>query len=326
MDTIVELIQAAQSIVLTTHKHCDGDGLGAQLGLYHGLKKLGKKVYVLNVDPTPYKYRFLSPDEHIQYYETNSKIPAQHFDLCLVFDTNDHRLVEPLYSKLAPLCSDVVFIDHHPVLTQGPAPTANSWIDISASSTGEMAFHILKALPISLDVNIARAIYTSIAFDTQLYRFVRNSPTPHLIAAELLQYPIESESIHAYLYSNQTIDKMAFIGKALTRIEYYCSGRLALLKIKQQELEEHKLKSDDSRDVIDMIMNIESLAAAVIIREDAPNEFKISFRSKGSIEVLSIAEKLGGGGHRHASGAYITQPYEQLKQTIVNELAKKLHS
>lgn len=324
MERVVSAIQNAQSVILTTHRQCDGDGLGAEMALYFALKKIGKKVRIINVDETPKKYRFLNPDFHITYFtETpDLKVTA---DLCLVFDTNDERLLEPLYSAvLKPGCGTIAFIDHHPVLEQGPQPGKDSLIDTSSASTGEMAYRIIKALGIELDTDIAKCLYTSITFDTQLYRYIRNSPMSHRIAAELLEHPIDATNIHRSLFGNQTVQKFAFLAKALGQIEYFCDGQLAVLRLRDEDLFHYNLEVDESRDVIDMVMNIESLEAAVLIREDSPGHYKVSLRSKGQIEVHRVAEALGGGGHVHAAGAFVAIEYQKLKKQIVEDLSKKL--
>src|SRR5579871_1009934 len=91
---LVEHIQNARNIILSTHRQCDGDGLGAELALYFALKKMKKNVQVLNVDATPKKYGFLKPDSYIRYFDQNQEIPKNP-ELFLIFDTNDERLVEP---------------------------------------------------------------------------------------------------------------------------------------------------------------------------------------------------------------------------------------
>ena len=323
MNKIVDLIKAAKNIVLSTHRQCDGDGLGAELGVYHALKKMGKNVKVINVDKTPRKYRFLNPDQHIQYFETNAELPSS-IDLLLIFDTNDERLVEPLYTAIKPKANLIAFIDHHPILNRGPKPSAQSYIDIKAASTGEIAFNIVKDLGVSLDKEISRCFYTSIAFDTQLFRFIRNSARSHEIAAELLHQKIDINDVHRHLFGNQTVQKMAFLAKALGQIEYYCEGRLAVLKLKDADLFHYNLDPDDSRDVIDMLMNIETLEAAALFREDSDNKFKLSLRSKGKIQVLEVAESLGGGGHVFASGASITGDYTLLKKQVIDDLSSLL--
>ncbi len=318
MKPLADLIQNAKSIILSTHRQCDGDGLGAELGLYHALKAAKKEVCVINVDGTPRKYRFLNPDQHIQYFESNTKVPKA--DLALIFDTNDERLVEPLFSTLKAQCKQIAFVDHHPVLKKGPKPTVESFINIQAASTGELAYNLIQELKLPMNQLSAQALYTSITFDTQLFRFIRNSPRSHIIAAELLKFDVGIEEIHRCLFGNQTVQKMAFLAKALSQIEYFCGGKLAVLKLKDSDMFHYNLEPDDSRDVIDMLMNIETLEAAALFREDAVNEYKLSLRSKGKIEVLSVAENFSGGGHVFAAGAFIKGNYSQLKEKIVKDL------
>lgn len=323
VSSLVKKIEAANSIILSTHKQCDGDGLGAQLGLFHALKKLGKNVRVLCVDEVPKKYRFLEPEKYLEVYE-GPHAPIDATDLALIFDTNDRRIVEPLYSELSKKCSQILFVDHHPVLNQGPEPTAGSFIDTRAASTGEIAYFIVKELGIRLDANIARALYTSIAFDTQIFRYVRNSSTSHLICAELLEFERNPEEIHAHLFSTYTAGKVAFLAKMLSEIEYFGDGRVAVLRIKSEDLSVNHLDMDDSRDVIDMIMNISAVQVAALFRQDEPNGYKLSLRSKGKLEILGVAEHFEGGGHMSAAGAFVRGDYNQIKLDVVSQLLQRL--
>src|SRR4051812_9944325 len=112
VDSLVRRLQAAKSVILTTHKQCDGDGLGAMLALYHGLRKSGKKVRALLVDAVPKKYFFLEPERHLEVFE-GQHASIEDTDLTLVFDTNDRRLVDPLFTALQPHCREILFVDHH---------------------------------------------------------------------------------------------------------------------------------------------------------------------------------------------------------------------
>lgn len=314
---VIQSIRDAQSILLTTHKQCDGDGLGALLGMYHALKSIGKTVRALNVDATPPKYHFLEPDQHIQYFD-GSFGPLMATDLTLVFDTNDKRLVSPLYEELEKVSKKILFIDHHPILQTGPAPTAGSLIDTAAASTGELSFNIIKALDIPLNRDIARAIYTSIAFDTQLFRYVRNSYRSHEIAAELLRYETEPSVIHKNMFGNFTAKKLKYLSQVLSTMEFFHKDQLVFLHIKSKDLFAKGLDLDDSRDLVDMMMNIESVEVASLIREDEASAFKVSFRSKGRVTVNGLAESIGGGGHMYSAGASVTTTAEDLKEKIIS--------
>ena len=325
VDSLIRRIQAADSVILTTHKQCDGDGLGAMLALYHGLRKSGKKVRALLVDGVPKKYFFLDPEKYLEVFE-QPHAAIEPTALALVFDTNDRRLVEPLYTELQVQCREILFVDHHPVLNQGPEPTAGSFIETRAASTGEISYFILKGLGVRLDERIAQALYTSIAFDTQLFKFVKNSVNSHLIAAELLMHISNAEKIHRYLFSTHTMEKVSFLSKVLGQIEYFGNGQVAVLKLHSAMLRDHNLDMDDSRDVIDMLMNVNSLQAAALFREDATNEYKLSLRSKGRVEVLGVAEAFQGGGHMFAAGAFIQGEYSVIKAKVVQLLLDRLDS
>ncbi len=323
VESLVRKIQAVKSIILTTHKQCDGDGLGAMLGLYHALRKNGHHVQVLTVDQVPSKYSFLYPDRYLEVFQDREK-PLEATELALIFDTNDKRLVEPLYAQLETACKEILFVDHHPVLNKGPEPTAGSFIDTRAASTGEIAYFIIKGLGVRLDENIARSLYTSIAFDTQLFRYVKSSPTSHLICADLLEYERQPEEIHQHLFSNHSVGKVAFLAKILAQIEFYGNARLAVLKLSSKDLQDHDLEMDDARDIIDMVMNIGSLQAAALFREEGPHIYKLSLRSKGKIEILGIAESFQGGGHLYAAGASLKGQYEDLKIQVVDQILHRL--
>jgi bifunctional oligoribonuclease and PAP phosphatase NrnA len=318
---ITDSILKAKTILLTTHRQCDGDGLGAQLGMYHALRSLGKNVRVLNVDPTPNKYRFLSPDSYIQYFDS-PHTPIESTELALIFDTNDYRLLEPLYAELEKKCKTILFIDHHPVLKTGPEPTPSSVINTQAASTGEMVFDIIKLLKVPMNRDIARAIYTSIAFDTQLFRYVRDSYRSHEIAAELLRYETQPSLIHKSVFGNFTALKYKYLSKVLSEMEFFYKDKLVYLHITNQELSKYGLSSDDSRDLVDMMMNIETVELAIVVREDETGYSKVSIRSKGHYEVNTLAESLGGGGHVFSAGASVRMPATELKNKIVEHFAK----
>jgi phosphoesterase RecJ-like protein len=323
VDSLAKHIRSAKSVILSTHKQCDGDGLGALLALYHGLRKTNVNVRALLVDAVPKKYAFLSPEKHIEVFEA-PHAPIEETDLTLIFDTNDRRLVEPLFTPLQAKCRTVLFVDHHPVLNQGPEPTPGSYIETRAASTGEISFFILKELGIRMDQQIAQALYTSISFDTQLFKFVKNSVNSHLIAAEMLTHIRNAEEIHRHLFATHTAAKVAFLSVVLGQIEYFGDDQVAVLKLNDQTLRDHNLDMDDSRDVIDMLMNVNTLQAAVLFREDAKDEYKLSLRSKGKLEVLGVAEAFGGGGHMFASGAYIKGKYDEIKTKVVELLLNRL--
>jgi phosphoesterase RecJ-like protein len=316
LESLVHQLKLASSVVLTTHRHCDGDGLGAELALFYGLRQLGKQVRIINPDQPPKKYAFLKTDQLISVYEGQTP-PAE---LVLVFDTNDRRLVEPLITALEKTCKQILFVDHHPVLRNGPPPTAGSVIDVSAASTGEIAYRLLQALGVQMNAEIARALYTSVVFDTQLFRYVKSDSRSHLMAADLLRYEREPEAVHQALFATYTVAKMSFLARSLSSVEYLADGRVAFLKVSSADALKQGLDPDEIADIIDLVMNIESVEAAALLREDADGVFKLSLRSKGGVQVLPLAESHGGGGHPFAAGAYLNGSGAALRTQLIEQM------
>jgi len=318
---LVDLIKSSNKIVLTTHKDCDGDGLGSELALFYALKKMGKDVQIVHVDLLPKRYEnFLNKDLFHLFRPTLFDTPV---DLCLIFDTNDERLIEPLYSEIQTVCKNIVFIDHHPLLKSGPLP-AKAFIDTTAASTGEIVYHVIKNLDVPLDTSIAESLYLSIVFDTQLFRYVRRSPMSHQIAIEILPLIPSPEAIHRNLFGGQTPEKISFISKALGKIAYYLDNRVAIVLLHSKEIQDFGLTAEDTRDVVDKILDIDCVEVAILFREDSKDRYKISFRSKSTLDVLEVSELFGGGGHHHASGAMIEGEFLKIRDQIIDYFKKKL--
>lgn len=314
--TLADKINKAQCILLTTHKNCDADGFGSELALYYALKKAGKDVHVIHYEPVHPRYHFINKDHVVEVFkpETIQMTP----DLVLAFDTNDQRLVEPLFKAFAHLCP-FLFLDHHQILQAGPQPTSGSIIDVSSASTGEMTFKLIQTLNLPLDDDIAFALYTSIAFDTHVFKFIRSSKRSYEIAAELLNFNIDSTYIHQMLFANGTIEKLKFMAHILSRIEFANSNRSAICYISEHEMQEHKAGIEETHDILDQIMSVGQCMLAILIREEQQGTYRLSFRSKDPIEVLQIAEKFNGGGHAHASGATVKMDLHTLKSQLHQE-------
>jgi phosphoesterase RecJ-like protein len=53
-------------------------------------------------------------------------------------------------------------------------------------------------------------------------------------------------------------------------------------------------------------------------------QFKCSLRSRGPVDVRTIAQKFGGGGHKMAAGVHLPGPLENARKLIFEEVAARL--
>ena len=308
-------IHSAKNIILTTHKMCDGDGLGSLLGTYHALCKIKKPVRAVTVDKVSRKYHFLEPEKWTESF-CALKTPLEPTDLALVFDTNDLRRIQPLYEELKKHCREIIYIDHHPLLEEGPQPSSNSIVDTSSASTGELCYSLLKEIKVSLDPAIATALYVSIVFDTQRFHFIKNSDRSHKICAELCPYIKNNEHIYNQLFGITSLEKMRMLSETIKKTEYFYQNQVAVIELKEEELSKNKLNIEDACDFLDMALQVHSTQMSVLIIHLSNNKYKLSFRSK-KWDVSKIAEVFNGGGHKKSSGAMLNNYTKKPKPEIL---------
>ena len=324
--SLVDSIRRAQNIWLTTHRQADGDGLACQSAFWSALKSLGKSVKILNFENPGRKYRFLFEDAAPRIFDADLNPDPP--DLIIVFDTNDPRLVSPLSEWAMQRNVPIAMLDHHQALsTDVPGFDLKlSWIDRDAASTGEVTLALIDALGIELTPKIATGLYASLAFDTQLFRFVRGSPRSHLMAARLLPLVEDPARVQESLFANLTPSKLHFMAEALAALRIEHEGQLAVVILRRSLFDRTGAEAPDSGDVVDLALNVESVRIALMLREEKEGYWKISLRSKRNVSVSQVAEAMGGGGHRHAAGASVqgqaSEIEARLRPLLIEELRK----
>ena len=70
------------------------------------------------------------------------------------------------------------------------------------------------------------------------------------------------------------------------------------------------VSGEDFDGLIEHVRSVEGTEVALLFRETAPGETKVSFRSNGAADVNRVARQFGGGGHVKAAGATFREPVE----------------
>ena len=74
---VVEAIKRYSTFLVTSHVNSEGDALGSELALASLLRKMGKKVFIVNNEKAASNYRFLPGVKKI-----STKLKSSFFD-CL---------------------------------------------------------------------------------------------------------------------------------------------------------------------------------------------------------------------------------------------------
>ncbi|MBD3235402.1 MAG: hypothetical protein GF330_01700 [Candidatus Eisenbacteria bacterium] len=314
-------LRPAERLLLTTHHAPDGDGIGCMLALAEALGRLGKHVQLVSSGAPPPRFSFLPGASAIrdlsgETTESIRRISAQ-VDLVLVVDAHEWSLLGRLGEVWREGTRSIYFLDHHPPSRSDPA---HIFCDPGAPSTGELCWQLLDALEVRCTASMATCVYAAIAYDTQMFRYLRGRASTHRVAAALIDAGAESERVYRHIFAANSPAKVALLGEVLQTLQLARGGRIAWAAIRREQIDRTGASRDDLRDMIVPLLEIEGVEVALTFKERDDGSYKVSLRSKGRIPVGPTAARLGGGGHAFAAGAHLAGPLPDATARLIEML------
>jgi len=240
-----EVISAADRIMLSTHENPDGDGLGAECGLYYHLKEIGKDVRIINYSPLPEYYTFLNSDQIFECYDQNfHENWIKDVDLVIIFDVGDFVRTRTIVDAIKSHGLKTLNIDHHPHPDEHPF--THNVVDLSAAATGCMVYDYLQiARTDPIAKKSFEGIYTAVMTDTGCFRYSNTDKKCYEIAIQCVESGVETHTIYQSVYENSTKSRMRLMGELLTNLHYELDGNLAWFIITQEMMDlAHASKAD----------------------------------------------------------------------------------
>jgi phosphoesterase RecJ-like protein len=99
---------------------------------------------------------------------------------------------------------------------------------------------------------------------------------------------------------------------------------VALANLSLGLLEEAGATYEDSEGLINIPLTVKDIQAVAFLKEIAPDSYRVSLRSKGDVDVNTVANKFGGGGHKNAAGCSLTGAYPDVRKRLLEELCRSL--
>jgi phosphoesterase RecJ-like protein len=99
---------------------------------------------------------------------------------------------------------------------------------------------------------------------------------------------------------------MRLLGTALSNL--HREGALTWMYVTREQMDRVEAVDEDCEGLVNYALAIEGVEVAVFFREMQDGRWRVSLRSKGSIDVAEVAEQFGGGGHNCASGLSLDGP------------------
>lgn len=313
-----------KKIFITTHHKPDGDALGSSLGLYHYLKSLGHSPVVVSPSDVPDFLMWMPGIEEVLNYESEPGQCAkvlQEADLVFCLDFNRLDRVRALEPLLREATQPKVLIDHH--LQPDEESFAYGVSDPEKSSTCEMVydFILLSGGQERITEIIAQCLYTGVLTDTGSFRYPGTTASVHEMVADLKRRGLQHAIIHQYIYDSWSVERMRFLGYVLyKKMEVFEDRHIGIIALSQEDQARFKVMTGDTEGIVNYPLSIEGIQMSILLVEKK-DEVRMSFRSKGDIDVsVFAAEHFQGGGHFNAAGgrskANLEATLQKLKQLL----------
>ena len=287
-------------VQLICHVNPDGDALGSMLGFALGLRRLGftrLRATFPGVFELPVPYQNLPGLDLLVPQDEAFTEPA----MVMTFDVAGESRLGDLRSLLATPC--VIVLDHHASNTRFGRLNL---VDPGAAATSVVVDGLLGRLGVPLDAEIAECLYVALATDTGSFKFELTTPAVHELAARLIATGLRPGDISRRIFDTRPFGAMKLAGEVLGRaaLDPTAAGGHGMVWTwaTLADLARYDQRPYVLDTLIDPVRSVAEADVAVLVKQAAENEWGVSLRSKGAVDVSKVAVALGGGGHRLAAG------------------------
>lgn len=296
-------ILESRNIVIAGHINPDGDSIGSLLALGLGLERLGKRVYMVSPDGVPKRYVKLPRAGRII---KNTKINP---DLAISVDCSNKELLGSAF-KIFKRSKLILEIDHH----EFRRPFGDiRFIEHKAAAVGELIYSLLRELKVKITRDIAQNLLTSIIVETNSFRLPNVRTLTFKVCADLISKDVDFYKLVDLVFWSKTGESAILTGICLSRCRFLKEGRIAWSIVRNSDFNRIRGRDEDVDAVADEMRSIRGVKIVVLFREAKKGILRLSLRSKGNINIASLAEKHGGGGHFDAAGCTILYNQKAIK-------------
>jgi bifunctional oligoribonuclease and PAP phosphatase NrnA len=309
---IKEILNNGKRFLVVTHIDPDGDAVGSAFALGFAIEQLAKEVSVYLKDRVPYRYEFLPQPKGLVH-----EIPEGTFDAVFTVDCGDFFRVGNGHEELKEK-GPIVNIDHHDT---NEAFGYINILDERASSTAEIIYLILKGLGVAIDFDMAINIYTGIFTDTGSFRYGNTNAKAFTICEEMTHKGVVPSYVASKVHESHPKERFVLLCTVLSTLQMYYDNRVAVVHVTTDMFREAGASREHSEGFVEFIKEMKDLEVAALLRQIGDGRYKVSMRSKGTVDVASIAARFGGGGHKNAAGCVMEGTLEEIRTRLVEAIA-----
>lgn len=320
------MVETSSKVFVMGHNNPDMDSFGSALGIYEGIKSIGKECYfVLNEVNKPIENIYNRTVEDLEGFRENVVTEIKALELMdqgsLVIVTDNHRKNSTEAPSLIDRTEQIVIIDHHRRGNDYIRNATISYIEPYASSASELVTEILNYFDESFKarVPVAEALLAGLTVDTK--NFVYQTGVRTFEAASILKrWGADSIIIKRMFKDDFEIVKYKseVIADSTVVNDFIAIGHF------NREMDGSTLIASQAADDL---LNIKGVKASFVLTR-SNDKIHISGRSLGDISVQLILERIGGGGHLTSAATQLDMSIEEaeimLKKAVKEYLEEEV--
>lgn len=297
-------IKKAERIFLVTHFNPDGDAIASICAMIEYLKTSGKSYQAFCHSPLPDNYSFVPHAREIKCstdLDLKNSRTLEGFDLILVFDcANQERTALATSLTNRSLSQTIIEFDHHP---KTAAYADIELRDPEASSTTEIVYNFFKTNNIRINKIMATCILTGIITDTDALLYPSASRHTVKISSEMLTAGACHAKIVEKYMRNKSLQALKTWGNVLADLAINKKYNLAIAAMTYEDFKKRQIREEEYEGLSGFLSNLTGVRGVLFLRENEEGILRGSLRTADkSLDISRLAELLGGGGHKAASG------------------------
>lgn len=310
-----KVLQQAKTVAIGGHVRPDGDCVGSCVGLYLYIKTCYPNVKVdVYLEEIPDTFFLFDAVKNIQHEIDEQRV----YDLFIALDCADLKRLGfsgPLYEHaLHTFC-----VDHH---ISNQAFAEENYIIPEASSTAELVYQLIDKEKITKE--IAELLYLGMVHDTGVFQYSSTSPETMEAAANLMRKGINATEIIDKTYYEKTFVQNKLLGKALTDSWLILNDKVIVSYITREVMDAYGANPKDLEGIVSQLRVTKGCEVAMFLYQTGEQEFKVSLRASGDVNVSEVAVTFGGGGHVKAAGLNMEGDVDTIIEKLTKEIGKQL--
>ena len=311
---VLGALRTHRQFVMCAHENPDCDVLASGFALGIALKRLGKDVKYFLDDEVPRNLTFLP----------ESGLTQRTFDgigddaLFVFFDMSDQSRAGKALAWVP--AQRIINVDHHLSNTRFGAW---NYVRETEAATGVLVLQLVVGLGVEVTSDIAECLLSAILSDTGCFMYSNADARTLRIAASLMEAGANKDRITEQLYQMRSFAGQKILGRTLDAAVLTEDG-ICYSVVTQAMLTDIGADNEDLEEVVGALRAVDRCQVAALLKEQDDGSFRVSLRSRGKVNVMEIAKRLGGGGHFRAAGAPVAGPAPAALELVLSAIRAQM--